>query len=366
MLKTNYSGKDVSIKVIGYDGGEVIYEDWLNHIDNPTIFNVINDLIVNGTASIEDNKIVYILYDDLYQLDEFEYSTLKLPEPYPFDIFIDLIGSGLKDLNLKLKYSFQDFAHGNGSGNILFNQEQRIGGYLKNKSEYLLNSNQFKLIEELELINSKEFTNSNDALKSISKIQELAANANAVLSKILVDTEIFAPEKIKIEVEEVAKDKFRLKPIIDKIDNEKFQKSFEIFPRVKPEYSFKKENRKVRVIIDENINESGNSIATELSKLKKKDSFNSDEINEIYNSPTKFWDTDLIDLDEFGERVLELGIYKPKFYPFISPYKSQWIPGIVIENKKEGTRLISIKNDVELNELKSLFNESKANGGERQ
>lgn len=364
MLKTNYSGKDVSIKVIGYDGGEVIYEDWLNHIDNPTIFNVINDLIVNGTASIEDNKIVYILYDDLYQLDEFEYSTLKLPEPYPFDIFIDLIGSGLKDLNLKLKYSFQDFAHGNGSGNILFNQEQRIGGYLKNKSEYLLNSNQFKLIEELELINSKEFTNSNDALKSISKIQELAANANAVLSKILVDTEIFAPEKIKIEVEEVAKDKFRLKPIIDKIDNEKFQKSFEIFPRVKPEYSFKKENRKVRVIIDENINESGNSIATELSKLKKKDSFNSDEINEIYNSPTKFWDTDLIDLDEFGERVLELGIYKPKFYPFISPYKSQWIPGIVIENKKEGTRLISIKNDVELNELKSLFNESKANGKE--
>jgi hypothetical protein len=235
MLKTNYLDKDISIKVIGYDGSEVIYEDWLNHLDNPTIFNVINDLIVNGTASIEENKIVSILYDDLYQLDEFEYSILKLPEPYPFDIFIDITGSGLKDLNLKLKYSFQDFAHGNGSGNILFNQEQRIGGYLKNKSEYLLNSNQFNLIEELELINSKEFTNSNDVLKSISKIQELATNANAVLSKILVDTEIFAPEKIKIEVEEVAKDKFRLKPIIDKIDNEKFQKSFEIFPRVKPE-----------------------------------------------------------------------------------------------------------------------------------
>ena len=364
MIKQKYNTKNIELFNEYANGSLLEFEDWLTEIDNPTVFNVINDLIVNGTASIEENKIVSILYDDLYQLDEFEYSILKLPEPYPFDIFIDITGSGLKDLNLKLKYSFQDFAHGNGSGNILFNQEQRKGGYLKNKSEYLLNSNQFKLIEELELINSKEFKNSNDVLKSISRIQELAANANAVLSKILVDTEIFAPEKIKIEVEEVAKDKFRLKPIIDKIDNEKFQKSFEIFPRVKPEYSFKEENRKVRVIIDENINESGNSVATELSKLKKKDSFNSDEINEIYNSPTKFWDTDLIDLDEFGERVLELGIYKTKFYPFISPYKSQWIPGIVIENKKEGTRLISIKNDEELNELKSLFNDSKANGKE--
>jgi SNF2 family DNA or RNA helicase/HJR/Mrr/RecB family endonuclease len=362
MLKTNYSDKNISIKVVGNDGSKVIYEDWLNHIDNPTIFNVINDLIVNGTAVLENNEIVTIFYNDLWQLDEFEYSTLNLPEPYPFDIFIDLIGSGLKDLNLKLKYSFQDFAHGNGSGNVLFNQEQKIGGYLKNKSEYLLNSKQFKLIEVLESINTKEFSNSNEVLKSISKIQELAANANAVLSRILVDTEIVAPEKIKIEFEEIANDKYRLKPIINKIDNEKFQKSFEIFPRVKPEYSFKEDTKKVRVVIDENTNESGNSVATELSKLKRKNTFNSDEINEIYNSPTKFWDTDLIDLDEFGERVIELGIYKPKFYPFISPYKSQWIPGIVIEDKKQGTRLIRIKNYQELNELKSLFNESKANG----
>ena len=364
MIKKKYNKDNIELFNESVVGQLIEFEQWLSEINNPTIFNVINDLIVNGTAALENDKIVTIFYDDLCQLDEFEYSTLNLPEPYPFDIYIDIVGSGLKDPNLKLKYSFQDFAHGNGSGNILFNQEQKIGGYLKNKSEYLLNSKQFKLIKELESINAIAFTNSNDVLKSISKIQEYAANANAVLSRILVDTEIVAPEKIKIEFEEIAKDKYRLKPIIEKIDNEKFQKSFEIFPRVKPEYSFKEDTKKVRVVIDENINESGNSVATELSKLKRKNTFNSDEINEIYNSPTKFWDTDLIDLDEFGERVLELGIYKPKFYPFISPYKSQWIPGIAIEDKKEGTRLISIKNDDELNELKSLFNESKANGNE--
>jgi SNF2 family DNA or RNA helicase len=362
MLTINYSDKHISIQIKGVNGRDFLYDDWLNQLDTPSTLNVLNDLIVNGIATLKEKKKVTILYEDLSSIDEFERSTLNLPEPYPFDIFIDLIGSGLKDLNLKLKYSFQDFAHTNGSGNILFNRKQRIGGYLNNNSEYLLNSGQYLLIKEIEKINQSQFLNSNEVLKSISNFQELAANANAVLSKILVDTEIIAPEKLKIEIEEVSKDKYRLKPIFDNIDNDKFQKSFGIFPRVKSEYSFKKDNKKVRVVIDSDKNESGNSIATELTKLKEKDTFNSEEINERYNSPTKFWDTDVFDLDDFGERVLELGIYKPKFYPFISPYKSQWIPGIAIEDKKEGTRLIKIKDDLELNDLKKLFLESQAKG----
>jgi hypothetical protein len=362
MLKINYSDKSISFLFEGINGNKVLFDDWLSQVDNPTTLNILNDLLVNGTATLKNDNEVFILYEDLSGLDEFERSALNLPKPYPFDIFIDLVGSGLKDVNLKLKYSFQDFAHKNGSGNILFNQKQRIGGFLKNTYEYLLSPEQFELIEEIEKINKSQFQNSNDALKLISNLQEKAANSNAVLSKILVDTEIVAPEKLKIEFEEIAKDKYRLKPAIENVDNEKFQKSFDIFPRVKSEYNFKKDNKKVRVVIDGDKNESGNSVETELIKLKRKNVFNTDEINEIYNSPTKFWDTDIFDLNDFGERVLELGIYKPKFYPFISPYKSQWIPGIAIEDKKEGTRLIQIKNEAELNELKNLFQESQEKG----
>ncbi|WP_347840014.1 SNF2-related protein [uncultured Draconibacterium sp.] len=362
MIKLNYSDKYLSLHLESINGNRLIFEDWLNQLSNPTIYNVLNDLMVNGSASLNEDKEVIILYEDLSQLDEFERSSLTLPKPYPFDIFIDLVGSGLKDLNLKLKYSFQDFAHGNGSGNILFRQEQRNGAYLNNDTEYLLSSQQFLLIEEIDRFNTITFNNSNELLKSISKIQELAANANAVLSKILVDTTIVAPDKVKIELEEIAKDKYRLKPTIENIDNDKFQKSFGIFPRVKSEYSFKEDNKKVRVVIDNEEDESGNSIQSELGKLKRKHTFSSTEINEMYNAPTKFWDTDIFDLNEFGERVLELGVYKPKFYPFISPYKSQWIPGIVIEDKKEGSRLLTIKNNIELAELKELVNQSKARG----
>jgi hypothetical protein len=162
MLKINYSDKYIAFQFERINGNNVLFDDWLSQLDNPAPLNVLNDLLVNGTATLKDDNEVDVLYEDLSELDEFERSTLNLPEPYPFDIFIDLVGSGLKDLNLKLKYSFQDFAHKNGSGNILFNREQRIGAYIKNNSEYLLSSEQFILIEEIEKINKSKFSNSNE------------------------------------------------------------------------------------------------------------------------------------------------------------------------------------------------------------
>ena len=100
-------------------------------------------------------------------------------------------------------------------------------------------------------------------------------------------------------------------------------KKFGIFPRVKDEYNYRDQEKKVRVVLDDVVNEENNSVKSELTKVKIKKEYTGDELNEIYNEPTRFWDSDLIDLDDFGERVVELGIYKPKFYPFISPYKSQ-------------------------------------------
>jgi len=362
MIKLLFKRSQIDFK-FELDNREYIpFNQWLHYVNDVAIINVINDLIVNGKASLEDENTIMVLYEDLSQLDDYEYSTLNLPELYPFDIFIDIVGSGLKDLNLKLRYSFQDFAHKNGSGNILFNKNHLKGAYLKSTSEYLLNSNQFQLINEIERINSVNHSNSNAVLKDIASLQLVASNANAVLSKVLLDTIIISPEKLKIEIEEIGVNKFKLKPVIENIDSSQFQKKFGVHSQVKKEYSYKKDNKKVRIVIDNAENEDNNSIQTELAKLKEKNTFSSVEINEIYNSPTKFWDTELIDLDEFGARVLELGIYKPKFYPFISPYKSQWIPGIAIEDKKEGNRLITIKDSIELAELKNLVSESKAKG----
>lgn len=359
MVNKKYNNKAIIFNVKKPNEDYVLFENWLSYLDDVVFFNVINDLIVNGVASIENDVDVVILYEDIVKLDDFEYSILKLPETYPFDIFIDIIGTGLKDLNLKLNFSFQDFAHGNGSGTVLFFDKHRTGAYLKgNNMEYLLSTEQYLLLSKIENINDTIFSKSNDVLKSISGLQNLAVNGRAVLSKILLDTEIVSPNKIKLEIQQIGVDKFRLIPVVEDANNDKLQGKFNLFSNVKPEYNYREDNKKVRVVIDDDGNENGSSIKEELIKLKRKANYNSDEINEIYNSPTKYWDTDLIDMETFGKRVLELGIYKPKFYPFISPYKSQWIPGIVIEDKILGTRHLKIKNEIELQELKNLVTQS--------
>lgn len=363
MIKINHFAEYFQFQVIDNMGGTVFFDDWLSYLKDVSFFNVINDLLVNGNAIKGDFNSVKIQYEDLKSLDDFEYKTLQLPDPYPFDIFIDIIGSGLKDLNLKLKFSFQDFAHTNGSGSILFKKDQLKGAHLKNgESEYLLKAEQYQLLKEVEYFNKTDYLNSNDVLKSLSKVQERASQAKAVLSKILVDTLIVAPSNFKINIEKIGDDKYKLVPIIENVNDDVFNKKFGIFPRIKDEYSYREENRKVRVVLDDDRNDSNNSVKSELEKVKVKRNYTSDELNDIYNEPTRFWDSDLIDLDDFGDRVLELGIYQPKFYPFISPYKSQWIPGIAIEDKQEGTRLIQIENEFELAELKTLFDQSEKNG----
>ena len=111
MIKINHFAEYFQFQVIDNMGGTVFFDDWLSYLKDVSFFNVINDLLVNGNAIKGDFNSVKIQYEDLKSLDDFEYKTLQLPDPYPFDIFIDIIGSGLKDLNLKLKFSFQDFAH---------------------------------------------------------------------------------------------------------------------------------------------------------------------------------------------------------------------------------------------------------------
>lgn len=362
MINRVYHSDHIEIQCLSSTNHLISYDEWINNIDNTVLFNVINDLLVNGAIKLSESNKILLFYEDIERIDKFEYETLKLPNAYPFDIYIDILGSGLKDLNLKLKYSFQDFSHQNGSGNIVFKNGHRTGAYLKNELEYLLNSDQFALVSNIDIFNETKFKDSNSILKSLAKIQELAVSTSATLSKVLLDTNIISPEKIKVEIVKIGDDKYKLKPNIPTAYNSKFQKHFEIFPRVKPEYSFKENGKKVRVVIDGDNNGSSSDLQSELSKFKRKNVYNGNEVNEIYNSPTKFWDTDIIDLNDFGERVFELGIYKPKFYPFISPYKSKWIPGVAIDDKKNGVRHLTIKNKAELEELRNAEKQAKQNG----
>ena len=64
----------------------------------------------------------------------------------------------------------------------------------------------------------------------------------------------------------------------------------------------------------------------------------------------------------FSERVREIGIYQPRVYPFVSPYKSEWIPGILVEDEAGTRAKLQIKTDEELTDLKQTIHEAKRTG----
>ena len=333
------------------------FESWLENEVSPVIFNITNDLLTNGIAVIKDNKIS-IANDDLFLIEKEDFEVLSFPKYYPFEIYINLKGAGLKDLKNTLTYSFQDKTYGNGSGNIIFKNTDRKGALVENqKLSFLLDNKERNIIFLIDKFNQEHEQNVNKRMSSIAEVQYLASKSSQIfVSKILTDTTILSPKGCKLSVEKLGEDKFRLVPIFEGVNQEVFDKKFNVLSRIKEEYSYTENGNKVRVLInDTEDEESGDSIKTELHKLKLKNFYSKKEINDIVDAPSKYWNTDLLSLDDFGDRVVELGVYQPKFYPFISPYKSEWLPGIAIEDKINGTRLISISDKEELDELTTLF-----------
>jgi SNF2 family DNA or RNA helicase len=70
----------------------------------------------------------------------------------------------------------------------------------------------------------------------------------------------------------------------------------------------------------------------------------------------------VFDLDLFSERVVELGFYKPTFYPFISPYESEWVPGFVVETSPEERKQVRFDTEDDLDAFEEALETAKAQG----
>jgi SNF2 family DNA or RNA helicase len=344
------------------DSGKIVsFSHWIDNNIDPIAFNIINDLLVNGIAEEINDKII-INNEDLILIEEEDFAILKVSKWYPYEIYITLKGTGLKDKNGLLEYSFQDKTNKNGTGNIVFKNSDRKGVLLEKSScSYILNVMNLNMIHAIEEFNNTSELPEKERLKLIAEIQLIASKCkNVFLSRILSETIILNPSTCKLNVEEVGENKYRITPEFEEVNQTIFDKKFNLLNRVKDEYSYTEEGKKVRVLIDNSSVEEG--VKIELEKVKKQKTYSREEISEMVEAPSKFWNTDLLDLDDFGNRVAELGIYKPKFYPYISPYKSQWVPGIAIEDVINGTRLVSIDNNEQLNDLKKNIEAAKIKG----
>lgn len=328
---------DKSNNIIKENEWNLIQDEFLSQ------FSILIELLENGFASIEND--IHIVVDDIYilNLSEIEKRILNLPEQNNTKIFIQ--GKGLLNSNqFNYVLGFFDFLpygkllSSNSEGSLI-----NINGNMQMLSHY-----EYDLCCLIKEFNSfpNELKTYQQNLLYLDKVKDKALLCNAVFDNSLNNEDVFVPNKIKLDVN-YSNGTLSIQPKIEKNQNENF-KNQDYFKKqfseqsVREIYDTQDDNRKrTRVVLPEK-----NEL---LKTLKNISSITSqEEINDLIENSEKYFNDDIIDLQNFSERVKEIGVYKPRFYPFICPYKSEWIPGMLFKDKLNGEKKIYFKTIEEL------------------
>jgi SNF2 family DNA or RNA helicase/HJR/Mrr/RecB family endonuclease len=310
--------------------------------------SILYELHDNGIADFK-NDTCEVETLEILKLSDASKQILGLPHEFPYEIYIQSDGQ-LNQQNFKFKYGFYDFAP-NGTRF----QAQRNGAIISiYGTDYLLSENQYQICEALDSFNNlteKERTFQNN-LRRFADIKTISKSAALILDSYLNSQNVLCPDKIKVDIQFI-NEKLEVIPSIE-IENEiGFVNAFDKLPKILDIYPVSDGmGSTTRVVLSAKQKE-------ELQKIKGlRKVENPETIRQLIESPELFFDEEHTDFTKFySERVKEIGLYKPKFYPFVCPYKSEWIPGIAIKDKLHGQKRIYIKTPEKL----SAFIEDKEN-----
>ncbi len=360
MLKWHYDS-NFSFFILDDSGMKIPFEKWQHIQDNYlSELSILNEFVDNGLA-INTNNACEVDTLTVLKLGDIDKQILGLPNNYPYEIYIQSIGT-LNQQSFNFKCGFYDFVP---NGNLL--PVKRNGPVIEIESrKYLLSQTQYFICESVEEFNAvpepdRTFTNN---LKRFSKIKGLSKMAASLFDSYLENENVYQPDKIKINLA-FENETLEITPSIGFENQTGFLKSFDQFNSVRDVYNVTDNTGKtVRIPIDENQKKV-------LNKLKEvRRTGDKETINKITAHPEELFDDDTVDDDTvdiselykfYGDRVIEIGVYKPKFYPFVCPYKSEWIPGLKI-NDNTGLKIIRFKNPIELNEFEKELHTAQKSG----
>ena len=315
-------------------------------------YGSLQELVDNGFGEATETEYL-IPFIGIYELDELDRETFGLPPLYPFDLYIEPEGIITRP-NFKYKYSFRTFAPNGDILQLKSMQGPIVSLGLANSTQsYLLTKEEYQLIvaiDEFNAISDSEKT-ANGNLVKFSEIKSLSSDSAIVLDNVLSGKSVIVPEHIKLSFD-YHDGILDVTPCIGGDDEGKFAKMVDGFEDARDNYPLIHNNgTKTHVILNE-------SQKASIDELKRKYRHVHDEetIKRMVESPAAFFDLDAVDVSElYSDRVIEIGLYHPKVYPFISPYKSQWIPVYKIEDRINGTTTIAIKNYEDLRRIETAI-----------
>lgn len=338
--------------IVNYNGHDLHFQEW-KATDDCIYYLPLATLVDNGYAYASKEGCL-LPYENIYLLDEDERILLGVPQPY--DKAMRLVGTSMLNLSdFEYKVEFITYVP---DGELIVCE--RGGNILvKGRDKYLLNEAQYALLNRVDAFNStpEEDKTTDYNLRCFAEIKALAEQAGCQLDSYLENENVYAPERIKIEIGR-DDEGFTVKPAVNIEENDKFQTYFDKMRKVQAQYPVQRENgERVRIVLNKEQKENLHYLKEQCGKHKTRE-----EIQKMIEQPTEFFDPNSFDLSElYSDRVIEIGVYKPKFYPFICPYKSCWIAGATVETPQNGTTKVTINSEEELEKLKREIQSAKEN-----
>jgi len=338
--------------IVNYNGHDLHFQEW-KATDDCIYYLPLATLVDNGYAYASKDGCL-LPYENIYLLDEDERMLLGIPQPY--DKAMRLVGTSMLNLSdFEYKVEFLTYVP---DGELIVCE--RGGNILvKGRDKYLLNEAQYALLNRVDAFNStpEEDKTTDYNLRCFAEIKALAEQAGCQLDSYLENENVYAPERIKIEIGR-DDEGFTVEPAVDIEENGKFQTYFDKMRKVQAQYPIQRENgERVRIVLNKEQKENLHYLKEQCGKHKTRE-----EIQNMIEQPTEYFDPNAFDLSElYSDRVIEIGVYKPKFYPFICPYKSCWIAGATVETPQNGTTKVTINNEEELEKLKKEILSAKEN-----
>lgn len=338
--------------IVNYNGHDLHFQEW-KATDDCIYYLPLATLVDNGYAYASKEGCL-LPYENIYLLDEDERILLGVPQPY--DKAMRLVGTSMLNLSdFEYKVEFLTYVP---DGELIVCE--RGGNILvKCRDKYLLNEAQYALLNRVDAFNStpEEDKTTDYNLRCLAEIKALAEQAGCQLDSYLENENVYAPERIKIEIGR-DDEGFTVEPAVNIEENDKFQTYFNKMRKVQAQYPVQRENgERVRIVLNKEQKENLHYLKEQCGKHKTRE-----EIQKMIEQPTEFFDPNSFDLSElYSDRVIEIGVYKPKFYPFICPYKSCWIAGATVETPQNGTTKVTINSEEELEKLKREIQSAKGN-----
>lgn len=352
MVKVSSTTDSICLEYIK-EGKTIPYSAWKDDSEASIYADIVSEFFDNGQAFIHESGCE-LSYDAVYALSTSERNLLSIPELYPYTIYVQPKGL-LKDASFQYAVAFRESKLGR-----RFSVKRKGAIINTGSQEYLLNKHQFELVEAIDEYNQLPFESKslNGNLIEFSRLKDLSQKAKAVLDRYLLSEDVYVPAKVKIEIERCGEDSYELVPSIDSVYSDQFVRYLESRNEVPDNIAVSDDhNNRTRIVIDEEKQR----IIREIRKKYK--GVSARKLKEVVDNPSLFLDVDHCDISEFySDRVIEIGLYKPKVYPFVSPYKSSWIPSYMVEDRVNGTTQISFETLEEVDDFEQILDRASTQG----